>query len=553
MSVRSPRWLAGPLAALVVASQLAAPSASATSLGAPWAQWQPCDPALQLGRWPQFGARLEFAAADIGPVNSRGSRPWLCIVYFPREDVYQAVLLPIEDVNQFRAAKATALDHLRWRGFDLCRLTGWTRMGPAQQPHYESDDFWGIGAKCSARVAAGDPGAAEWVPRVEAAIAAIMAATAEDIGLLPDRALTILVLTDQAVALETYQRYVNPPEVAAAMARAGRSVASTSFGLGSPYTGLVLLNLTIQAVRSDATLEIHLVHEYTHFAQRGVAGADMTAGGQTLVNLPNWFVEGQGKYQEYRRAIGGTRAGALVLAARMAREGIAPTLPGLVTREQWLAGERTYGTTAVYTRGYAAVVYLVERLGPTAAADLLQAGRMGTVDRFHALIQERTGLDLEALDRALTDWLVGLPRYTTSSADGQFTVDIVLYPDGARGEALTEFVRPQPLCMVGGAEGVFFALNADGTFAVTRPARRVGLSVELEGRLGPPPELTGSFRLVDAQTGCDTGSIRFENRTERVEAPLAVLDRVQSGSYAAESSGQGHILKLVKPTWATSR
>ena len=413
--------------------------------------------------------RLEREERDLGWEASLGSAA-LCLLYYPAEDAYLAVLLRLDSIEQFRAAKADAVRRLASRGFDPCRITQWAGAGrPA--PRLEADDRVELPHECQPRVAAGDPGAAAWLPNVRETTARLVDLTAAQMGWRPSQSLTILVLTDSEVAASIYQRYAptySPAEYQAQLARTGQSTY-IFHGIGG---SLILLNLVEAPGRQppgdrvQARIEQTLAHEYTHFAQHGISG---------LAPVPMWFLEGQAVYQEFRN--GSRSYNDLPLAIRGQRDGTAASLRALTRPEEWFAREQVEGRAAVYSRGYAAVAFLIERYGFAATVQLLRDNWNGNYERFYESLARLTRMDLDALDRALGAWLLEPGR--------------VLFQD-ALSNPNSGWPRAASDAFTGGYEGdEYFLIRRAGSGqspSVTRALAVRDFLVEIDARLLPPAE-----------------------------------------------------------------
>ncbi|HEY7061910.1 MAG TPA: hypothetical protein VII06_10540 [Chloroflexota bacterium] len=267
------------------------------------------------------------------------------------------------------------------------------------------DDMLDNPVECLPRFIAADPGAEQWLPNVRAAVARAAEASAREFSWRPTRPLTVLVGTDADAVTSVYRRYgpTGPPDVAAQWAqtaeRQARSGTSTFEGF-SANGSLILINLSLQ-VRQDpngltlpATIDTLVLHEYTHFVQRGLLG-----NGQA----PAWFIEGQAVYQQHQ--VAGTED--LVQAARARRAGKASRLIDLARFPQDSAHEPgDFDSDGIYTRGYAGVAFLIAHYGFAATTQLLRDNRDSSLERFQELLHTLTGMGMSELDDAVDAWLV---------------------------------------------------------------------------------------------------------------------------------------------------
>jgi hypothetical protein len=338
-----------------------------------------------------------------------------CLVARPEEDTFTAFVLNVPTVEDFRAAKLLFAGAMTGNGYDVCRVGVWRPINRDERPSLNAADQLDVPAACIPRVVARDAGAALWISPVLTALLPLTERTAEEFGFAAHRPLTVDLYTDPA-ALAAAARAVNAsldPETAAQVVREGRSLTVLT-----PTRGVfMLLNLT--RAPDTETLQRRLAHEYTHFFQ--------SAAGGTLDAYPTWFLEGQAEYQMGRFA--GLDWDRRADAARRERSGIAPHLTDLINAESWSGVEAQLGSDAVYSRGYSAVAFLVERWGFAASIRLLQAGSDTDPGRFDRTLAEITGMSLEAFDAALGAWLRELRGRVTFYNDSPLAQRLIL-PDG---------------------------------------------------------------------------------------------------------------------------
>lgn len=319
--------------------------------------------------------------------------PMLCLLYHTAEDIYQGTILGVDGSAHFRSVKDEAARRLAADGVDLCAIGTWDAYGRfTTTDRLSPDDQLDLPAECAPRIIPVDAGASEQLGAVTASINRIMDLTAAQMGWRPNRSLTILAMTDVNVAVSTTLRWTRglSPSDAAVRAREGRSVTVT----GSVYGALILLNLA-GARNVQVEMDAALAHEYTHFAQSGIGGSSDY--------FPYWFIEGQGDYQEERNA--SVRFLHRQVATSMQRDGSDPHLATLSTSDAWFAQESALGSSAVYSKGYVAVAYLVEHFGFEATVQLLRDNRRGSIDRFYALLANLTGVDLDTFDAQVGAWV----------------------------------------------------------------------------------------------------------------------------------------------------
>src|SRR6185295_7630695 len=113
--------------------------------------------------------------------------------------------------------------------------------------------------------------------------------------------------------------------------------------------------------------------------------------------------------------------------------------------------------------------------------------------------------------------LLNRPRVLAANPEGRMKVEMLLYENGQRGEALVD--ETSAACtfnvQTGAADparpgivGFSVVFGPDGSFTSVRPSTYVGNSVTLSGRL-VNGQLTGTYQVVNEVTGCDGGVIPF--------------------------------------------
>jgi hypothetical protein len=389
---RRARWVFG---LLIAGTLLAAATDGAAS--------SPCG----TSKMADAGARFEREERLLF-MDGRPGYPWLCLYHDPANDVYVALLTPIESLAELRAAKAAATRQLQQSGFDPCRVVFWVTNGDLPRLPDGMDELLNSVVECAPRVIAGDAGAEEWLPDAQAAVATAVEITARDMGWRPSRPLTIVVTTEEAAAVAAYQRYVisgyrGDDDFLAQVTSTYEQLARRGAGSFDQFTAtgsLIVLNLS-RTLRWEGSSEgvraaigRKTIHEYTHFAQRGILGKG---------SAPRWFKEGQAVHQERRFA--GRSAENLLDAMIAEKDGTAPRLSELIHEPTWGAEEAGDHTAVVYGRGYATYAFLVERFGFPTTVQLLRENRGGGQEQFQALLTELTGLELDALDAAVSAWL----------------------------------------------------------------------------------------------------------------------------------------------------
>ena len=392
-----------------------------------------------------LGLVVSLSDRDLTEQNETG----FCLVSRPEEDTFTAFVLNVPAVEDFRAAKLRYADAMTSHGYDVCRVGVWRPINREERPTLTAADLLDVPVTCRPRVVARDEGAAQWLSPVRTALFPLTERTAQDYGVTPHRPLTVDLYTNPD-SLSQATRAANPGlgvDAAAQVVREGRSLTVLS-----PTRGMFLL-LNLTRAPDTETLQRRLAHEFMHYYQSAVGG--------TLDAYPTWFLEGQAEYQMGRLASldWDRRAD----AARRERGGIAPRLTELVNAEAWLAVETRSGSDAVYSRAHSAVSYLVDRWGFDASVRLLQAGSDTDPGRFDLVFGEITGMDLEAFDRAVGEWLRSLGGRVTFYNDSPLAQQLIL-ADGRRVDIPAcpncTFLRGMDTCREEGRPSVSLELTA---------------------------------------------------------------------------------------------
>jgi hypothetical protein len=479
-----------------------------------------CAVPLRDGAWGQSEPQLEIEEADVGPPGTWG-KPRLCVLHFPREDVRDAALIGIDNVEQFRAAKTEAIARLRARGVDTCHIAKWAVWGAQNQGGYTQEDRFGASAECTPVVVAGDPGAAAHLATVRDAFARAEDVVGTELGWRPNQPLRVIVLTEEAATVATYRRYHNlfvTEDRAEENARAGAPQYSWVGGAQFVYGHLGLVNLMDPNYRSATRIGEQAIAVYGFFALEAIYGGNpMVLTGENRV-LPIWIDRGLRRRLVYRYTANGTNGGYLVEATRAVRAGVVSALGRLTTSDSTLAADGEYGTYALNARAYAAVMLLAEKYSPDALSQLLRESRGTSIGHVQELIAQLTGVPFEGFDQVVNDWLLGLRHVNATSDDGRIRVELMLLPDGRRGEALVDEaaaacvfdVADRDTASSPGLVGFSIALAADGSFRSARPSARIGNRVTLIGRLDDSGILTGTYQVQNEVTGCDSGPISFQ-------------------------------------------
>jgi hypothetical protein len=332
----------------------------------------------------------------------------------------------------------------------------------------------------------------------------------------------VLVFTEQGAAIDAFKRYrlTSEPDAAAEQA-AVRSVSRSVSGSSTNYIygTVILINLSDPNYLTTAKIDQDIVNRYTFYALAATAGTDPNVNTGNNATSPRWFESGIYTRQSYRWATNGANGGYLVEAAQAARAGKVPPLSALQTFDQERAAFGAYDYYTVTARTYAVVSYLYEAYGTAGVASLLRENKNGSVGRFNELLKNLTGLDADGLDGAVTGWLLGLPTYRAASPGGEIKVEALVYGSGRHGELLVDEAAAACLfdvtdqnTQVQGAPGLVglsIGIGPDGAFSVVRPSARAGNAVSASGKIEAGGGISGSYRVTNEVTNCDSGAVTF--------------------------------------------
>ncbi|MFN8634482.1 MAG: hypothetical protein U0893_11550 [Chloroflexota bacterium] len=485
----------------------------------PAGQSVPCTDPLGAGRRPELGATLALSEENVGPPAQWG-RPVLCLFGFPTEDVYNVVMTGIDNVEQFRAAKAEAVGKLQGRGIDLCKITQWSVWGTPNQPGYTNEDLLSEPLVCPPRVLSGDDDAGAYLQTARESVARGLTAGAADFGWQPDEPIVIIVVTNVDSAAQVYRRHrsvLETPDVAEQAARQGVSRRYYQYGSSTIYGKIAFINLADPNQRTTAKIDLEVQRSLSYFGLIRTTGRDPTIPGGNVDNLPEWLRSGLLNRFQYLHALNGASGGYLVEAARAVRNGQTLSLAQLVTAEQSAEAVKQSDPFVVAARDYVAVAYLYDRFGDAAMRQQLQDLHNRSRADVTGILTNLTGVDVNGLDAAVNAWLLERPRFLSANPEGRLKVEMVTYSDGQHGEVLVDEAAATCLFDVRsgstdanrpGIVGFSVTLGPDGSFTAVRPSTYVGNSVTLTGRVDSG-QLSGTYRVVNEVTGCDGGAIPF--------------------------------------------
>ena len=496
---------AASMAALAGLTAVAASGQNGPAPRVAAAQAAPCERAMSLQPWANWSPRLALVGPTVGPIGSFGV-PRLCLFEFDGESVYVAMLDGIDTVDQFRGAKAEALDALVEEGFDPCRIGRWSSMGQAGVS-LNTNDRREARRPCAPTIRALDPLGAEWLAEAQSAVDLAALATEQDLGWRPDRPVQILLAGSAESTLAATEGLRRRLSAQAAETNAQQTRDNRGWSYVDPLAGaLISVSLGNPVNRTRDAVRGILVHELTHAAQYAI----IDAPGSEFDVVPKWFLEGQATLQEKRYS---ARPGNSLLEAHtFVQTGRTYRLSELDTSAAWSERERTLGVGPVYTRATAFLAFLTARHGSESVARLLHEARGGTRARFYEQLTALTGVGVDELDSALDQWLAALPVAQTETPDGGYSVELLVAPGENRIESRVT-VRTSPTC--GGVRsGNWYSFNSplqsDGSFAAGNV--RTALEFQIEGWVTSSGEVSGTLAYLNRANGCAADALTFTAR-----------------------------------------
>lgn len=322
---------------------------------------------------------------------AQGDGTGMCLTAYPGGDTFHVFLPNLASAGAFRAAKQR-FSNLMWEAnIDLCRITAWrplNRAGDLRLPLTLSDRL-DSEVPCTPRVISAGTGGKRWDEPVQRIVADVGTRAVTSLRVLPNRPLTIELHSEPSSFAVATQSILPDVDITLPLyaARDARSLTAVS-----PVRGVIIL-LNLFGNPDPDTIQQRIAHEYIHYLQSIAGGA--------LDSFPLWFLEGQAEY--HMVGLAGADWDRLDDARRREQEERAPRLLELTTAGQWSLAERRYGN-GVYSRSYAAYLFIVNTWGLEAALRIMRSATAGAVAVDNALRRE-TGFDVAQFDNRLSSWL----------------------------------------------------------------------------------------------------------------------------------------------------
>jgi hypothetical protein len=350
--------------------------------------------------------------------ESDGSR--LCLYFDTRWKSYSAWTLRARTIEEFRRTKQQLQPIIGAAGIDPCDIAFWSTFDQRLRRDIELPDRYDAGRSCPAEIVTHGPIGEQRRREVESALAQASDTARRLFNWELSWPIRVHIY-DNLDAYVTGNREEGGDESASresledAPGITGAPMANGGFGQ--------LINL--DELRDAADLRRVLTHEYAHVVQAGVLGDPDV--------LPFFVVEGSAEY--FASLVVGAEHVGLVRRFREAmsdeRTNQAVPLREIVRLPN---DENRFG--ASYSRGYAAMRYLVSEWGQDSFVRLHRENIGGTPERFIEALSRLTGKSLDGFDAELR-------RYLLAEAAKPATVGRITFPANSRLiDMTTAFVTP---------------------------------------------------------------------------------------------------------------
>jgi hypothetical protein len=352
--------------------------------------------------------RVILVATDANLLaESDGSR--LCLFFDTRWKSYSAWTLRARTIEEFRRTKQQLQPIIGAADIDPCDIAFWTSFDQRLRREIDLRDRYDAGRSCPAEIVTHGPAGEQRRREIESTIAQA-SDTAKRLFAWELSWPVRVHIYDNLDAYVTGNREEGGDESASRASLedvpgiTGAPLASGGFGQ--------LVNL--EELRDPADLRRVLTHEYAHLVQAGVLGDPD--------DLPFFVVEGGAEY--FASLVVGAEHAGLV---RRFREAMSDerTNQAVPLREIVRVPDDENRTNASYSRGYAAMRYLVAEWGQESFVRLHRENIGGTPERFIEAMSRLTGKSLDGFDAELR-------RFLLSEAAKPATVGRSTFPANSR-------------------------------------------------------------------------------------------------------------------------
>lgn len=358
--------------------------------GAAYSQMLPAGSCEALAREESTPAQFALVLTDANLIaNSDGSL--FCLFLDRQWDSYWAVLLQQRTIDEFRRTKDAFLPLVAQAGIDPCAIAVWTVPEASLQARFTRADRNGTAYLCAPSVIRHGRVGDATVDEVHASFEASMRASEDLFG-------WYLTLPIRVHLYDSHQALVNGKRVEGGDSRANERTYESVYGITTLLdNGMVGILVDTSYFRDPRDLRMLIAHEFAHIAQTGLLGNPNV--------LPFFVTEGGAEYFASLVVGADQRYLADRLWNAVADEGSGRAVPlrELIARPSDTDRERML---AAYSRGYAAMRFLVERWGRDSFTLLHRENVGGTPQRFIQNMARITGMTLDQFDRELRAWLL---------------------------------------------------------------------------------------------------------------------------------------------------
>jgi hypothetical protein len=355
-----------------------------------YSQMLPARSCEVLARDESTPAQFTLVLTDAELVaNSDGSR--FCLFLDQQWGSYWAVLLQQRSIDEFRRTKDTFLPLVIQAGIDPCAIAVWTVPETSLQTRFTRDDRNGTAYLCAPTVFKHGRVSDTTVDEVHASFEAAMRVSENLFG-------WYLTLPIRVHLYDSHRALVNGKRVEGGDSRVNERTYESVYGITTLLdNGMVGILVDTSAFPDPRDLRMLIAHEFAHIAQTGLLGNPNV--------LPFFVTEGGAEYFASLVVGADQRYLADRFWSAVADEssGRAVPLRELIARPSDTDRERML---AAYSRGYAAMRFLVERWGRDSFTRLHRENVGGTPQRFIQNLTRVTGMTLDQFDRELRTWLL---------------------------------------------------------------------------------------------------------------------------------------------------
>lgn len=333
--------------------------------------------------------RVILVATDADFLSeSDGSR--LCLYYDTRWKSYSAWTLRVRTIEEFRRTKQQLQPIIGAAGINPCDIAFWTSIDQRLRRDIDLRDRYDAGRLCPATIVTHGPAGEQRRREIESTIAQ----SSDTAKRLFNWELSWPVRVQIYDSLDAY--------VAGNREEGGDDSASRESLADVPgITGAPMANggfgqlINLEGLRDSADLRRVIAHEYAHIVQAGVLGDPD--------DLPFFVVEGGAEY--FASLVVGPDHVGLV---RRFREAMSDerTNQAVPLREIVRVPNDENHLIASYSRGYAAMRYLVAEWGQDSFVRLHKENAGGTPERFIEAMNRLTGKSLDGFDAELRRFLL---------------------------------------------------------------------------------------------------------------------------------------------------